>query len=868
LSFLKDETSGDPRVRYVAGGAGFGLSFTDEGAELEFRQNRPGAEIGKSLRTATFRMGLMGQDESKVSDGGRVRVIGEEELEGKVNYLRGSDPAQWRTNLSTYARVRYRQVYPGVDLVFYGREGQLEYDFCVSPAGDAGRIRMQFPGAKEVRLETNGSLTVTGERNTVAFHKPTIYQERDGRREQVQGEFALAQDATGHATVGFRLGEYDHRLPLVIDPVLEYATYVEGSGTLIAPGPGYGEGIGDAALAIAVDKTGAAYVGGVTGSADFNGLSESSPTGQFPFESSQQSGFVSKYNSDGSLAYAAYIGYPGTRVTSIAVNAAGEAIVGGTVAYADFPLIHPFQSTPATGFVAKLNANGTGYVWSSYLGGTTVPNPYVGAGAVTGVAVDSRGFVYAAGYAGATDFPTLHAIQGALKGRQNGFVTKIKGDGSGLVWSTYLGGTDQTNGDYVSRIALDGSGNVYVTGTTFSTDFPTLNAVQQTNPSTAGSAFVSEIKTDGSDLVFSTYLGGVAGSGGNGISVYTGGSIGVTGFSRGDFPRVRQKFAVPPGYGMFIVKMAPSGLGLMFSDLVGGGSGSGISADAHGNLWVAGCVYDGTFPTMNPLVSAIPMYGGDIILTGVKADNSGLIFSTFFGAGSDCANGVAVDPAGSVYIVGSGRSSYFRTFNAYQPVIENGWSAGVLAKINPAPTGVETTTSMALNGTTQVVGQPVTMRVTAATSGLSGVNPVTTGYGSFVIDSNIVSALPFSANGSAFYKTTSLPVGTHKLQVLYNGTPAYNASASPTVNVWVVASIPVPVFSLPKGTYHVAQSVVISDAVTAATIYYTTDGTTPTAASRKYGGPLPVRISETIKAIAIEGTATSPVATTSYAIVP
>src|SRR5207302_1632423 len=498
LHFEANQGQTHQDVRFLARGAGYSLYLTAGEAVLVLTKPNPDAK--RDSRSAPERLGTQARGTpvvvrmSLVGAAPKPLVSGLDELPGKVNYLIGK-PAKWRTNVPTYAKVHYRAVYPGIDLVYYGNQRQLEYDFVVAPGADPEKIALGFEGADKLEIDAQGDLVLHVTERAIRQHKPVIYQEVNGIRHEIDGGYVLK----GAEQVSFKVAAYDRSRPLIIDPVvLAYSTYLGGS-------------ISDGGLAIAVDVYGNAYVTGDATSISF-------PTTPGAFHRSFGGGdglsgtgdaFVTKLDSTGStLVYSTYIGgSSGDEGSGITVDADGNAYVTGTTFSGNFPTTAgAFQSTggnPGSGnaFVTKLNSNGSGLVYSTYLGGSGTDQGF-------GIAVDADRNAYVTGTTFSGNFPTTAgAVQSTVgnPGDGNAFVTKLNSNGSGLVYSTYLGGSGS---DYGHGIAVDADGNAYVTGTTDSGNFPTTTRAFQPTLSGSSDAFVTKLDPTGSALVYSTYLGG------------------------------------------------------------------------------------------------------------------------------------------------------------------------------------------------------------------------------------------------------------------------------------------------------------------------------------------------------------------------
>lgn len=646
LSFEANHGQAAESVDFVARGPGYAVALSPTEAIFVLRRaDNAGRNDGDSrvrkisnslsapkppsalhpAQSTVLRMNLVGANRA-------ATVAGQNELEGRVNYLIGSDPAKWRTDVPTFGRVRYAEVYPGIDVIYYGNQRRLEYDFVVAPGRDARAIALEFAGAQKVEVDgATGDLLVHVGGETIRQHAPVTYQEMSGGgRRKIESHYALKEGGQ----VGFEVGEYDATAPLVIDPVLVYSSFLGGDDL-------------ESGLDIAVDSTGNAYVTGYT-----------RPS---PDPSQGSDVFITKINAAGSaIVYSTFIGGNGLEDgNSIAVDSAGNAYITGQTSSTDFPTANALQDTHGgatlDAFVTKLNATGSAPVYSTYLGGSDDDAGH-------GLALDPAGNAYVTGYTFSTNFPTANAFQsiyGGDSGRApylfgDGFVTKINNAGSALVYSTYLGGNDSDAG---YGIALDSTGAAYVAGQTRSPNFPTVNAFQSTQPGTTD-IFVTKLNPAGSALAFSTYLGGndFENTHPNCIAVDSAGSAHIVGITDSvNFPRANAFQNGPPGEDdAFVTKLNPAGSALVYSTFLGGEEGdfaTGIEVDAEGNAHVAGYTNSDNFPTANAFQST---FGGNTDAFVTRFNPAGaLIYSTYLGgSGGDVGRGLAIDSAGDIYVTG------------------------------------------------------------------------------------------------------------------------------------------------------------------------------------------------------------------------
>jgi hypothetical protein len=353
LSFEANQGQTDPRVNFLARGSGYALFLTPDEAVLSLQQpaatsSAPGSESVPSEQDV-LRLQLIGASTSS-------RVIGLDKQEATSNYFLGSDPSRWQSNIANVGRVEYQDVYPGIDLVYYGNQRQLEYDFLVGPGADAGRIQLAFQGAQSVEIDGQGKLVLHTGGGDVVEHAPVVYQDTAGGRQTIGGRYVLE----GPGRVGFQVDTYDRSRPLTIDPVLSYSTYLGGSK-------------GDYANGIAVDASRNAYVTGFTYSTNFPTTTEAFQTTN---KANDQTVFVTKLDANGTaLVYSTYLGGTGlSHGSGIAVDGSGNAYITGDTSATDFPTTTGAFLTTKKGtvnaFVTKLNASGTGLLYSTYLGGS------------------------------------------------------------------------------------------------------------------------------------------------------------------------------------------------------------------------------------------------------------------------------------------------------------------------------------------------------------------------------------------------------------------------------------------------------------------------------------------------------------------
>jgi hypothetical protein len=563
LRFEANAGQYDPQVQFASRGAGYSLYLTGQQAVLDLSQQvvEPGS-AQPVVQGNVFRTVFVGANPN-------AAATGLNPLPGVSNYFVGSDPSQWHTNVANYSEVLYHGLYPGIDLVYYGnQEGQLEYDFIVAPGADPSAIHLAVQGAQSTSLDAAGDLVLHSAYGDVTEQAPILYQQVNGVRQPVSGSFVLGSAGQ----VGFHVGAYDHTQPLDVDPSLSYATFLGGNGT-------------DSGNSIVVDGSGNAYVTGTTSSSNF-------PTTTGAYQTTFGGGtdvFVTKVNAAGTgWMFSTYIGGTASQTGNVlALDSSGNIYVTGQAQSGGVPVTSgAFQTSPngmTDAFLVKLNSSGSAIVFGTYLGGSGTANE-----AGTGVAVDASGDAYVVGYTQASNFPTTAgAFQVTAGGGYDAFVTKFNASGSALVYSTYLRGS---SAEQATGIAIDSSGDAYVSGWTSSSNFPVAGGYQMTEGG-GKDAFAVELNSSGSGEVFGTFLGGSADDQANGIAIDGMGDIYVAGSTAStNFPTLNAYQSAPAGgTDGFVCEFAPGGASLVTSSYLGGSGNDQVNAialDVQGDAYL------------------------------------------------------------------------------------------------------------------------------------------------------------------------------------------------------------------------------------------------------------------------------------------
>ena len=670
VSFEPNRGQADPSVEFLSRGPGYSLFLTQTGAFISIqRPLEPSAHQSAASSFSLLHLEFIGGNSQNHLEGDAPR-------NNRSNYFLGDRADHQLTGIPNFARVRYPLIYPGTDLVFHGDPSRLEFDLNLAPGADPTRIRFRLEGADQLSVDASGDLIAKIASTEFRLHRPVAFQPEGGNPRAVRAQFVVS----ANREVSFRVGDYDRTHSLTIDPVLSYASFLGGSGA-------------ETAYAVALDPQHNFYVSGETASSNFPVAGSVQGT-----IGGTNDAFVLKIKSDGSgLAYSTFLG--GSLVDAsqaLAVDSTGSAYVTGFTSSSNFPTVNALQPTLAGGqdiFVAKLSPDGASLVFSTYLGGT-------GLDTIAAIALDPSNNVVLAGTTKSLDFPVVNALQPTLAGtagNSDAFVAKLKADGSGLIFSTYFGGTSV---DGASGVAVSSTGNIWVSGGTGSTDLPVVNALQPTfggggvTDISPGDAFLAEFKPDGSALLFSTYWGGSGQEQATSLSLDSSDNVFLVGMtSSTDFPThsaLQPQQASRGGFNTFITKFAADGSSAPFSTYFGGSGNDlafGSAMDASGNIFISGSTSSPNLPVLNAIQST--NVGGltDGFVSELSSDGSALLFSTYLGGtGTDSFNRIAVDSSG-VYVVGSTDSSDFPTSGNLINTFGGGTDGVIvrLAGFTPAP---------------------------------------------------------------------------------------------------------------------------------------------------------------------------------------
>jgi uncharacterized repeat protein (TIGR01451 family) len=646
LAFEANQGQTDNSVQFLARGPGFTLFLRPGEAVLSLRARQsdrkseyshqdqagnlrnPAGWQPASVQASALSLKLIGANLS-------AKAAGAEPLQGHSNYLFGNDSAKWHVHVPAYSKVRYQDVYPGIDLVYYGNnDGQLEHDFIVAPGADPSAIVIALTSDQQVIPDADHGLKIQTTAGDLRLRRPTVYQDEGGKRKTIAAEYTLV----GKNEVRFRINDYDKTRPLVIDPVLSHTSVIGGNDE-------------DAVTGIAVDKYGEVFVTGFTASLNFP-LKNPFQSSWTPVNPSSTAGFVAKINAAGTaLLYSTYLGGPLTVVTSITLHSSGRAYIAGSTG-PGFPLKNAYQSTfggdMSDAFVAILSANGESLDYSTYLGGAKTD--YVNA-----LARDAAGNLYVTGR---TDggFPALHSMQPS--GTPGVFVAKLNSSGV-LQYSTLYG----NDAGAATSIAVDSSGAAYIAGYSNKQNLPiTAGAYRSTCP-IPSCAFVAKINPSGASLGYSTYLG-TNNAGAYGIVLDSDNNAYIGGTTSSGFPVSSTAFQKTFGGGFtdaFVSKLNPTGTALIWSTYLGGNGDDylyGLALDSNRTVYASGDSCSSNFPLKAQIQNWVATTSDrpcQLFVTTLSGSLSSIqYYSTYLGSGtfSNQENIVAVDQKFNVYLAG------------------------------------------------------------------------------------------------------------------------------------------------------------------------------------------------------------------------
>lgn len=768
VAFEPNLKQADARYKFLSHQNGLVMGFLDHSIELQLATEAGSADV--------LGISFEGSQSSAAS--------AEQLLPGRVNYLRGSDPAAFQRNIPTYARVRYTFLYPGTDLVFYGNGSRLEHDFVLAPGADPRAIALRFTGMRYLHLTPAGDLLIQTAQASIEFHRPFAYQETSKGKAEVAVAYRVRNDR-----VTFDVAPYDHSLPLIIDPVLDYSTFLADTSF----GPAY----------IATDSAGNTYITSLM-------FDPTYPTTQGSLQPKCASCpgtpdvVITKLSADGSgQVYSTFLG--GTNYDQpfgIAVDGNGNAIVVGRTESSDFPVKNPV-STPtvsnSSAFLSSLSADGSALNYSTLLGS--------GSSLATSVAVDSTGNAYVTGN---TDDSTFPVTSGALHATQNNagdtliFLSKFLPTGA-LSYSAIVGDAAPQNGGGgpigVASVALDASGNAYIYGNAGTLWPITPGVFQSTIPGQLpyASPFVTKVAPDGASLVYSTFVG--LGFQSIAIVVDSTGQAVLTGFGPDSTYPVTPDARVGtlPSFvnNGWLTKLNASGTALVYSSFLTSGdiSASALTLDGSGNIWIVGETKDFQFPLVHPFMSILPP-ASFTQETGfiMEFDSTGkqLLFSTYFGSATEFSvvQAVVADTTGKVHVAGTANNTLHTTPGSFHPVAtlpagQTSASFGFAAKIDPnadAPAVcLPSNLASGLGFTPTLVGKSTTASVVLTNCGTAplSLSSAVSSDPVFTIDTTMCAA-PVAPNATCTLAITFTPV----------------AAVSSNANLTLTTNTPLPVSNL------------------------------------------------------------------------
>lgn len=664
LHFEANHGQTDAQVKFISRGRGYTLFLTSTESVLALSREKIMSGESSAQETTVVRMKWKGADPL-------AQAAGMKPLAGKSNYLIGSNPAAWRKNVPSFEKVRYENLYAGIDMVFYGNQQQLEYDFIVAPGSDPNVISLAFAGEDKLNIDEQGNMVIHSGKEKIVQKAPVVYQEINGARQLVAGSYVMK----GKHEVGFKIASYDAGKTLYIDPVFSFSSFFGGNAN-------------NYAKAVAVDGSGNVYVTGYTESTSFPTTSGAYRTTCSTCSFSYPDVFVTKLSPVGAIVYSTYVGDNNTsdKGYGIAVDSSGNAYVTGETWWpgsgAGFPIVNgfPFTSGNSGAIVFKLNSSGTALLYSTRLQSGSSSIGY-------GIAVEGSN-AYVAGMAVAGQSFPLWPIAGTYSaligsgGSYDGFIVKINTAASGSSSLSYATRYGDAGSDYFYAAAVDNSGNAYATGST-----------DNGNGNNPREALVVKLNAAGSNFYYATYFGGSGNEYGMGIAVDSAGNAYITGITESsNFPVTAGAFQSAYGGNTdaFVAKLNPAGNTLVYSTYLGGSStdnGYGIALDSAGNAYIAGNTNSSNFPVTSDAMQAANGGSSDAFVTALNSTGAALAYSSYLGgsgntAGGEKAYGIAVDSSGNILVVGATDSANFPLHNAFQTTHSSGQFDAFVAKIS------------------------------------------------------------------------------------------------------------------------------------------------------------------------------------------
>ena len=657
LVFTVNKGQVDSQVKFTTQGTGCMIFFTtQETTFLLNRENKKSRALQATKRSAR-------SDDAPFTDGKpkfdreyyvlklqfvnanpTPEVVGENRLTGNNNYFIGNNPSQWQKDVPNFDKIRLCNLYNGIDLVYYGNRNGIKYDFVVKPGADLSQILLAYDFGDDydnarISLNEDGELVITTPLGDIIERKPYCYQEINSKKQEREARYVIVDEESNSFT--FRIEEYSINYPLFIDPAIVYSTFLGGSTE-------------DAGIDITVDNSGFAYITGLT-------LASTYPTTSGAFDESFNERdcdvVVTKLNPSGTeLVYSTFIGGSGwDEGRGITIDSSGCVYITGWTKSNDYPTTpgafdESYNSGEIDAFVTKLNASGSELVYSTFLGGDGDDYGW-------GEALDESGYVYVTGYTRSNDYPTTPgAFDESFNNGWDVFITKLNTAGTELAYSTYVGGSDD---DYGWAIDIDDSGCAYITGYTSSSTFPITPGAFDISHNGEIDVFVTKLNTTGTELVYSTFIGGSDGDYAWPIEVDDYGCAYISGYTRSStYPTTPGALDehYSGGWDVFVTKLNTSGTGLEYSTFLGGHEddlGYGLAVDESGCAYVTGFTFSSTYPITPDAYDKIINGGRDIFITTLNETGNGLLYSTFLGgAEREWATVLVLDRKGDAYITG------------------------------------------------------------------------------------------------------------------------------------------------------------------------------------------------------------------------